>query len=318
MARRVYVGNLSWRTSWQDLKDHFKEAGNVVYADVLREPGSDRSKGCGIVEFETPEEAARAIRDLHNTVIDGRQVFVREDREDKELQTYLKSDPAAAAERERRAPPRRAPRAAPQPREHAAPEGEEGAPGRRVFVQNLPFECTWQELKEHMCVAGNVIHADVLRGHDGRSRGCGIVEYETAEEAANAIATMDRSELNGRPVLVREDREDKPARSAPAPRAPRGGNVGGYQGGELVEGAKGRQIVVHGLAWAVEWHQLKDLMAQAGPVVRADVVKDSSGRSRGYGIVVYETEEAALNAIEMFNGVEFEGRSLGVKLDAKL
>ena len=45
VARRVYVGNLSWQTSWQTLKDRFSEVGNVRYSDVLREggPGS-RSK----------------------------------------------------------------------------------------------------------------------------------------------------------------------------------------------------------------------------------------------------------------------------------
>lgn len=44
--RRVFVGNLSWDVSWQDLKDHMNTAGNVLYADVLRyEDG--RSKGCG-------------------------------------------------------------------------------------------------------------------------------------------------------------------------------------------------------------------------------------------------------------------------------
>jgi RNA recognition motif-containing protein len=48
VARRVYVGNLSYRTSWQDLKDHFGQVGTVRYADVLREGGpSGRSKVSG-------------------------------------------------------------------------------------------------------------------------------------------------------------------------------------------------------------------------------------------------------------------------------
>ena len=36
-GRRCYVGNLAWRTSWQDLKDHFKPCGNVVYANVMQD-----------------------------------------------------------------------------------------------------------------------------------------------------------------------------------------------------------------------------------------------------------------------------------------
>ena len=64
----------------QDLKDHFKQAGNVVYADMLRD--GDRSKGCGIVEFSSPEEATGAISNLNETELHGRRVIVREDREE--------------------------------------------------------------------------------------------------------------------------------------------------------------------------------------------------------------------------------------------
>jgi arginine/serine-rich splicing factor 4/5/6 len=57
----------------------------VRYSDVLREggPGS-RSKGCGIVEFETREQAAAAIQLLNQAELHGRRIFVREDREDYE------------------------------------------------------------------------------------------------------------------------------------------------------------------------------------------------------------------------------------------
>ena len=37
VGRRVYVSNLAWRTSWQDLKDHFRTAGEVVYSNVIKD-----------------------------------------------------------------------------------------------------------------------------------------------------------------------------------------------------------------------------------------------------------------------------------------
>ena len=67
------------------VQDHFRSCGNVVYADVLREQGSKRSKGCGIVEFETVDEAVAAINTLHDSELDGRLLTVREDREDREI-----------------------------------------------------------------------------------------------------------------------------------------------------------------------------------------------------------------------------------------
>ena len=67
------------KVAWQDLKDHFKLAGNVIRADVMTEPNG-RSKGCGIVEFSTIDEARFAMDRLNNTELRGRLIFIREDR----------------------------------------------------------------------------------------------------------------------------------------------------------------------------------------------------------------------------------------------
>ena len=53
------------QVGWEELKDYFKAAGEVVYASVSCENG--RSKGCGIVQMETVEEAKAAIDLLHET-----------------------------------------------------------------------------------------------------------------------------------------------------------------------------------------------------------------------------------------------------------
>ena len=41
IGKRCYVGNLAWKTSWQDLKDKFRDVGNVVYANVMRDDGGE-------------------------------------------------------------------------------------------------------------------------------------------------------------------------------------------------------------------------------------------------------------------------------------
>lgn len=55
-----------------------------------------------------------------------------------------------------------------------------------------------------MQLAGNVLHADVLQSFDGRSKGCGVVEYATASEAQRAISDLTNQTLNGRTVYIRE------------------------------------------------------------------------------------------------------------------
>jgi hypothetical protein len=47
LGKRCFIGNLAWRTSWQDLKDKFREAGTVVYANVMRDESGKRRGGSG-------------------------------------------------------------------------------------------------------------------------------------------------------------------------------------------------------------------------------------------------------------------------------
>ncbi|CAL8464736.1 g4271 [Coccomyxa elongata] len=308
VARRIYVSNLTWRTSWQDLKDHFKQAGNVAYVDILREGRDGRSKGCGIVEFETAEEAAEAINTLHLSEIDGREIYVREDREDFDLKAASEGGQGGTGMAKRgRA---------------AGGGGHTDGPisvGKRVYVNNLSHDTTWQILKDHFRQAGNVVHAAVLTYEDGQSKGCGIVEFQTSNDALRAISLLSNSTLDGNTIYVREDREDNAVRG----RSPRGGERSGGGrgrggGGDRDRGggtADGTKIVVHGLPWSVEWQDLKDLAKQYGDAIKADIARRSDGKSRGFGTVVFKTAEDAQNAIQQLTGLEYEGRVLSAKVD---
>ena len=70
------MGNLSYRTSWQELKDHFRQAGVVVHSRVEK----SGTGSYGIVEFSIAVEAAAAIHRLHDSELKGRPILVREDR----------------------------------------------------------------------------------------------------------------------------------------------------------------------------------------------------------------------------------------------
>src|SRR6266536_4002909 len=80
MATRLYVGNLSFQTSSDDLRDHFAKIGNVESASVVEDRMTGRSRGFGFVEMSTPEEAAAAIEQLNGKEFGGRNLTVNEAR----------------------------------------------------------------------------------------------------------------------------------------------------------------------------------------------------------------------------------------------
>jgi len=75
---QVYVGNLSWDCKWQDLKDHFKQAGDVIRAEV-KDGADGRSRGFGTVLFSSAMDAARAIQKFNESNFMGRPILVRPD-----------------------------------------------------------------------------------------------------------------------------------------------------------------------------------------------------------------------------------------------
>lgn len=84
--------------------------------------------------------------------------------------------------------------------------------GTRVFVQGLPTEASWQDLKDHFAIAGNVVFASVsVDRQTGVSKGVGIVQFETSESAINAIKIMRDHPLDGSVLYVREDVQEKRA-----------------------------------------------------------------------------------------------------------
>jgi cold-inducible RNA-binding protein len=80
MARRLYVGNLSYNTTEGELLELFKQAGNVVSCDLIIDRNTDRSKGFAFVEMGSDEEANDAVSKLNGKELDGRTLTVNEAR----------------------------------------------------------------------------------------------------------------------------------------------------------------------------------------------------------------------------------------------
>ena len=74
----IYVGNLSWSTSDQELTDAFGAYGNVEKASIISDRDSGRSKGFGFVTMNDADEANKAIEGMNGTEMDGRNLKVNE------------------------------------------------------------------------------------------------------------------------------------------------------------------------------------------------------------------------------------------------
>ena len=80
MSTKLYVGNLSFRVSSDDLQAHFAQAGNVESAKVIEDRDTGRSRGFGFVEMTNADDAAAAIEQFNGQEFDGRNLVVNEAR----------------------------------------------------------------------------------------------------------------------------------------------------------------------------------------------------------------------------------------------
>lgn len=80
MAKKLYVGNISWDSSEQDLHDFFSQFGSVEEAIIIKDRMSGRSKGFGFVTFTEDSEADAAIESTHEKDFMGRPLTVNEAR----------------------------------------------------------------------------------------------------------------------------------------------------------------------------------------------------------------------------------------------
>ncbi|MHB1610851.1 MAG: RNA recognition motif domain-containing protein [Sulfobacillus sp.] len=79
MARTLYVGNLPWATSEDDLAQAFAQHANVISARIITDRETGRSRGFGFVEV-ADEDVERAVEAMNGTQLSGRDIIVNEAR----------------------------------------------------------------------------------------------------------------------------------------------------------------------------------------------------------------------------------------------
>jgi RNA recognition motif-containing protein len=84
MAKKIYVGNLSYRADEESLRELFAQSGEVLSVKIITDAATGRSKGFGFVEMSSDEEGEKAISSLNGTTFMERALTVSEARPQKE------------------------------------------------------------------------------------------------------------------------------------------------------------------------------------------------------------------------------------------
>lgn len=175
---KIYVGNLSWNATSEDLQAAFGEF-NVTAADVVLDRISGRSRGFGFVTVASAEDLERAVEAMNGCEIDGREVRV--------------SKAQSAGDRPER------PLRMPGERRQMRREPD----NRRVYFGNLSWGMDHLDLQDLCSEFGAVQDSRLITDREtGRSRGFGFVTMSSEAEADEVVAQLNGQDVDGRVLRV--------------------------------------------------------------------------------------------------------------------
>jgi polyadenylate-binding protein len=186
----VYVKNLSDSIADEDLGNKFQEYGPITSAVVMRD-AEGKSKCFGFVNFENPDDAARAVENLNGKKFDDKEWYVGRAQKKYEREAELR----ARFEQLRK-------------------ERIEKLQGVNLYVKNLDDSIDDDKLKEIFAEFGTITSCKVMRDPNGQSRGSGFVAFSSPEEANRAALGLSNRIIVNKPLYVAlaERKEERKAR----------------------------------------------------------------------------------------------------------
>lgn len=174
MGNKLYVTNIPFSYTDNQLGELFSSAGTVDSAKIITNKNSGRSRGYGFVEMGTEEEAQHAIEEVNGKEVDGRELKIA-------FATGVsekKDDPGVK---------------------------------NKLYVGNLPFSVKDNDLADLFSSAGEIESAKINTDKmSGRSKGFGFVEMRDENDLQSAINKFDGYEFQGRQIKVNKANPKKP------------------------------------------------------------------------------------------------------------
>lgn len=168
MSKNLFIGNLSYDTTEDTLREKIAVYGEIVSLRIATDKMTGTSKGFAFVDMATDEQGQAAIDALNGMELDGKNIAVR-----------VKED-----------------------RSENAPVS-----AKKLFVGNLSYNTTEETIREKLGEFGEVTSLRlVMDQNTGTSKGFGFAEMATEEQGKAAIEGLNGQDFDGRSIVVREDR----------------------------------------------------------------------------------------------------------------
>lgn len=174
----VYVKNLSDSTTEENLREVFGEYGIITSVVVMRD-ADGKSKCFGFVNFDNPDDAAKAVEALNGKKFDEKEWYVGKAQKKSEREQELKGR-----------------------FEQTVKETVDKFQGVNLYIKNLDDSIGDDRLRELFSEFGTIASCKVMRDPSGISRGSGFVAFSTPEEASRALAEMNGKMVVSKPLYV--------------------------------------------------------------------------------------------------------------------
>jgi len=299
-GKKIFVGNLSFRTTEADLESLMEVYGKILKCYLAL------NRKFGFVVYSQVEDALRAVRNCNERapLLQGRRIRVllararltafpvdrNEPKVERKFPSYGKSRSKSFISLSRE---RRRSRSRKRARSLSRCSEDFDMGGRKIFVGRLPTLMTQNELSDLFRPFGELEKCYIPRKHGrgehDRSIGIGFVIYRKASDAAKAVREMNQSEIQNKFIQVKL--------------ALRSDLREGSRGKDSRYDKGGRKIHVGSLPFSMMDRELKEMFEEFGKIEECYVpLSHKTDNPMGYGFVTFERECDAEEAIRYWNG----------------
>lgn len=258
-AGNIFIKNLDKAIDHKALHDTFSTFGSILSCKVATD-SSGQSKGYGFVQYDSEESAQKAIEKLNGMLLNDKQVYVG---------PFLRK----------------------QERDMAADK----AKFTNVFVKNLAESTTDEDLNKIFGEFGPITSAVVMKDAEGNSKCFGFVNFENADDAAQAVESLNGHKLDNKEWYVGKAQKKSEREFELKQRFEQSVK-------EVADKSQGLNLYIKNLDDSVSDEKLKELFSPFGTVTSCKVMRDPNGTSKGSGFVAFSTPEEASRALSEMNG----------------